>query len=98
MIPFLTYSVKVVYIITFIAFKIFVRIELYMVYMVQPAQLAIEEDHGVIQKLGGPISVLPIACYSFNCIYCARCNLGLSCKSHIPPPMKKTNNNLDSSS
>lgn len=45
MIPFLTYSIKVVYIVTFVAFKIFVRIELYMVYMVQPAHLAIEQNH-----------------------------------------------------
>ena len=85
MIPFLTYSVKVVYIITFIAFKIYVRIELYTVYMVQPSQLSIEGSHGAIQKLGGPINILPIASYSYNCIYCARCNLGMSCKSHIAP-------------
>ena len=55
-----------------------------MVYMVQPSQLSIEEDYGAIQKLGGPVNVLPIASYSFNCLYCARCNLGMSCKSHVP--------------
>ena len=54
MIPFASYSIKVVYIITFIAFKIYVRIELYMVPMIDPPQLAMEEPSEMIWKLDGP--------------------------------------------
>lgn len=88
MIPYLTYSIKVVYVITFIAFKIYVRIELYVVPMIQPDHLALEGYSEILEKLEAQPPTLPIASYSFNCIYCARCNLGFSCKSHVPPPRK----------
>ena len=42
MVPFPLYSIKIVYIITFIAFKIYVRIELYLVPMVYPKAFPIE--------------------------------------------------------
>lgn len=80
------YSIKVVYIITFIAFKIFVRVELYLIPMVYPNAFPIEypQDQWGAPQLAGQSAAIPIACYSYNCIYCARCGLGMSCKSHVP--------------
>lgn len=85
MIPLPMYSIKVVYIITFIAFKIYVRIELYLVPMVFPNAFPIEypEEKTNIPMLANQPKPIPIASYSYNCIYCARCNLGMSCKSHF---------------
>lgn len=85
MIPFSMYSIKIVYIITFIGFRIFVRVDLYIVPMVYPEAFPIEEDENSWQApmIYGRSGQVPIASYSFNCIYCARCNLGLSCRSHV---------------
>lgn len=84
MIPFPTYSIKIVYIITFIAFKIYVRIELYWVPMVYPQAFPIESNAMDVWAVGGQARPIPIASYSFNCLYCARCGLGLSCGAHVP--------------
>jgi hypothetical protein len=85
MIPFSDYSIKIVYIITFMAFKIYVRVDLFIVPMVDPWAFPIQQDHDIweMPMIYGH-GQIPIASYSFNCIYCARCNLGLSCNSHVP--------------
>lgn len=36
MVPFPTYSLKIVYIITFIAFKLYVQVEVYIIPMISP--------------------------------------------------------------
>lgn len=94
MIPFATYSIKVVYIITFIAFKLYLQVEIYLVPMVAPEFLSIENDPSIepILKIAREtMDMVPLANYSFNCIYCARCNLGMSCKNHVPQvPRKKS--------
>ena len=41
MVPFQTYSLKIVYIITFIAFKLYVQVEVYIIPMINPQFMAI---------------------------------------------------------
>jgi RsiW-degrading membrane proteinase PrsW (M82 family) len=83
MIPFPTYSVKATYLFMFIGFKVYVTVELALVQMLSSPPNALERDF-VYGALEEPKKLIPIAIYSFNCIFYARCGLGFTYQSQMP--------------
>lgn len=74
MIPFSTYSLKMVYLVTLIGYRVYVRLDIYWIPMVYPSAFPIDQDkeqecRALIKPDMKPI---PIASYYFNGFYWSR--------------------------